>query len=124
MYEVDVALRANEEVMPEVVTNPAADMSHEVIAAYIICTSAELTTSVNRGIEANAIATDSSLKIRAGLPAKTRLKYCVEIIENRAVGLITAINTLSCLPGDVESESDPVSEDHISAEAGIGAALF
>lgn len=121
-------LGADEEMVPDVVSNPGAEVLHEVVAARVIDTSAaEIAAGGNlRNIESCRGYSNSAHEIEAYFLAELGLKQSVKIGENRAVGLVfTGIDALTGSPCslDVEAEVTPET-NNVSTQAEVRAAFL
>jgi len=120
--QVEPYFWTNEGVAPKVSANATPDVSHEVIAANVIGTAGDETTTHRRGIEPKILAANTRHQLRGDGFGQLRSPDCIEGVENRTIGLEASVQILTCPPVDLALDSDTVREQEIRTEAGVRSA--
>jgi hypothetical protein len=129
---VVVNLRSHKELAPNPETNTASEVLHKVIAAGVVNAPGTGTARIGVGqVEAGGRNADPTHKVEANLPssdfAHTRLKECVNVGKNRAVGLtVVWVISLPISPGGFKVKAEPAFSEtnKVSVDADKCAALL
>lgn len=126
MDVVVMHLRADKHMMPDVITDAAAQVFHEVVAAHVVDATAEVAARCwIGGIKASALAADAGHEVRAQLLPELGLEDSVKVIEDGAVGLAVDICSLTGTPCSFKTESQTMMKwDDIKTYVEVGAPLF
>ncbi len=123
---VVVNLGAEEETVPEVVADAAADVLQEVIAAGVVDATAEVAARGGIGhVEAGAGDADSAQRFETELLAQLGLKNAVEVSQDGAVAFIAIVAGLAGAPGSFHVEAEAAFEaDEVTGDAEVGSTLL
>jgi hypothetical protein len=118
-HKVEVSFRPDEDGVSYIKAESAANVGKEVVTALEIGTTDKVTCE-KWLIKAQAFQTDPGLQFRLGPLAKRRPIDCIEIVENRAVGIEKDINVLMATPGHLATDSEILlDKEKIAAESWI-----
>ncbi len=113
--------RADEQAPMEVIPNPGAEMSHEVIAADVIG-AAKSIANCESLIKPYALSTDSRSQISLRFSADLWRIKSVEIPKYRAIRKVALIEILAGTPRDFAHYAKILVEQKVAAKCRIGTA--
>jgi len=123
---VVVNLRADKEMVPDVVAETGTEILHEVVTGGVVDAAGKVGARSGIGhVEAGAGNADAAKEIEADFLPELGLEECVKVGQDRAVGFVAQITRLTRSPGGFHVKAQASLEaNHISADAEIGATLF
>src|SRR5215471_17213335 len=119
--QVEMGLRAYEDVLGHINAKAASKMSHEMVAAGVIRTADEI-TGKEWLIKAQALRSDSCLQFGLNVFAYRRSINAIEIIENWTIRCREDVHILVGPPGNLTANAEvSVEKQKVAAERRVAA---
>src|ERR1700761_4786861 len=107
MRVVVVSFGTDEEAVPDIEADAAAEVEQQVIAALIIGTAGKGAVVIRR-LETAALRTEAGEGLDLNLLSEIGRVHGVEVVEDGTEGLISAVDVVFGAPGDFALDADVV----------------
>jgi hypothetical protein len=121
--EIKMCLGPDEKAVPEIVTDAAANVGQQVIAANVYGTG-QISAITESVVETDTLAADACHELGAGFLAQSGNIYGVDVVKNGTKTLVAVIESLLGSNCNFSAEADAVLENDIGAEAGVRSAFL
>lgn len=113
-----MALGTHENVSPDVEAQAGTQMLHKMVAADVVGATDEVTV-IKTLVKSQIFATDSSHQFSRNVRGDPGDKDCIEIVKNRAVGLIAPIKSLVSSPCNLTANAKVVAKKQIGTKTRV-----